>query len=146
MRRRRRIMRWVTRGIATVAIGVFVGFLVPTVIADLSPKPDVESAVVPESPLARRFIDAFAADDQVTLNALNVSADVKLRASRFAADFAKVDAPIHLGSFVSAGFTLHAYAAHALMNDGTETTLGWRVITSGGGVGLIPPPGQIEEP
>jgi hypothetical protein len=146
MRRRRRIMRWLTRGTATLAIGGFLGFLVPTIVTDLSPKPVVESAVVPESPLARRFINAFAADDQVALTGMNVSADVKLRASRFSADFARVDTPIHLGSFVSAGFTLHAYAAHAVMNDGTETTLGWRVVTAGGEIGLISPPGQIEEP
>lgn len=146
MRRRRRIIRWVIRSGATVAIGAFVGFLVPTVAADLSPKPAVQSAAVPESPVARRFINAFTADDQAALSAMNISADVKLRASRFNADFARVDVPIHLGSYVTGGFTLHAYAAHAVMNDGTETTLGWRVATSGGEIGLISPPGVIEEP
>jgi hypothetical protein len=147
MRRRRRITRVIFRGFATVAIGGALGFLVPTVVSDLTPQPEVVSSTVPESPVARRFINAFAADDQDTLTALNVTADVKLRASRFAADFARVDQPIHLGSFVTGGgLTLHSYAAHAVGADGTETMLGWRVVTSGGEIGIIDPPGMIEEP
>ena len=146
MRRRRRIIRWVTRSVATGAIGLFLGFLIPTVIADLSPKPAIEGTAVPESPVARRFIDAFTADDQLVLTELNIAADVKLRASRFRAEFARVDEPVHLGSFVAGGLTLHAYTAHAVNLDGTETLLGWRVATAGGEVGLISPPGLIEEP
>lgn len=146
MRRRRRITRFVIRGLATAAIGGFIGFLVPTVIADLSPKPAVEESAAPESPVARNFINAFTADDQAALTALGVSADVKLRATRFRADFARVDPPVHLGSFLAGGFTLHAYAAHAIQQDGTETTLGWRVATGGGEIVLITPPGLIEEP
>ena len=146
MRRSRRIIRFLTRGIATIAIGGFLGFLIPTVIADLSPKEDVVAGAVAESPLARQFINAFTADDQTALTALNVTTDVKLRASRFRADFARVDVPVHLGSYVSGGFTLHAYSAHAVGQDGTEATLGWRVATAGGEIVLIAPPGQIEEP
>jgi hypothetical protein len=146
MQRRRRITRLVVRGVATVAIGGFLGFLVPTVVSDLSPRADQQSAAVPESPVARRFIDAFAADDQAALTAMNVAEDVKLRASRFRADFSRVDQPIHLGSYVSGGLTLHSYAAHAVGVDGTDTMLGWRVLTAGGEIGLIDPPGLIEEP
>lgn len=145
MRRRRRVFRSVTRILATVAVGALVGFLVPTVAADMSPKPEAELQV-PESPVARRFINAFTADDQGLLTAMNVGADVKLRASRFRSDFARVDVPIHLGSYVTGGVTLHAYSAHAVRGDGTEAVLGWRVITAGGQIGLIQPPGTIEEP
>jgi hypothetical protein len=146
MRRRRRITRFLIRGLATAAIGGFMGFLVPTVVADLSPRDDAQSATVPESPVARRFIDAFTADDQAGLTAMNVAADIKLRASRFRSDFARVDQPVHLGSYVSGGVTLHSYAAHAVGNDGTDQMLGWRVLTAGGEIGLIDPPGMIEEP
>ena len=146
MRRRRRITRFITRGIATVAIGGFVGFLVPTVIKDLSPQPAIEETAVPESPVARTFINAFTADDQTALTALGVASEIKLRATRFRADFARVDPPVHLGSFLAGGFTLHAYAAHAVQQDGTDVTLGWRVATGGGEIVLITPPGLIEEP
>jgi hypothetical protein len=146
MRRRRRVTRFLIRGFATAAIGGFIGFLVPTVIADLTPKPEVVETAVAESPLARTFINAFTADDQSALTSLGVSADVKLRATRFRADFARVDPPVHLGSFLAGGFTLHAYAAHAVQGDGVEVTLGWRVATGGGEIILITPPGQIEEP
>jgi hypothetical protein len=146
MRRRRRITRFLTRGLATVAIGGFLGFLVPTVITDLSPKEEV-LAQVPESPVARRFINAFTADDQAVLTEMNLSADIKLRASRFRADFARIDLPVHLGSYVGGGGqTLHGYAAHAVMADGTDTTLSWRVVTAGGQVALIAPPAGIEPP
>lgn len=146
MRRRRRVTRFLVRGLATAAIGGFVGFLVPTVISDLSPKPAIEGTAAPESPVARQFINAFTADDQGALTAMNIPAEVKLRASRFRADFARVDVPVHLGSYVSGGFTLHAYAAHAVNTDGSDTTLGWRIATAGGQIIFIPPPGQIEEP
>ena len=146
MRRRQRITRFLIRGTATVAIGGFVGFLVPTVVADLSPKEEVVGNAAPESPVARRFINAFTADDQEVLTAMSIPADVKLRASRFRADFARIDVPVHLGSYVSGGFTLHGYAAHAVMPDGTDTMLGWRIATAGGQVIFITPPGQIEEP
>ena len=146
MRRRRRITRFLIRAVATVAIGGFAGFLVPSVVSDLSPKPVVDNEAAPESPVARRFIDAFTADDQATLTSLGVAADVKLRATRFRADFSRVDEPIHLGSYLAGGFTLHAYAAHAIQQDGTEATLGWRVATAGGTIVLISPPGQIEAP
>ena len=147
MRRRRRITRFLVRGVATAAIGGFLGFLVPTVIADLSPQQEVVDTAVPESPVARQFIDAFASDDQDTLSTLGVPADVKLRATRLRADFARVDPPVHLGSYLGGGGqTLHSYAAHAVLGDGSETTLGWRVVTAGGQAFWIDPPGSIEQP
>jgi hypothetical protein len=144
-RRRRQIVRWLTRAGATLGIGVLLGFLVPTVITDLSPHPEAE-AVVAESPVARQFINAFTADDQGALTTMGIAQDVKLRASRFRADFQRVDVPIHLGSYVAGGFSLHAYASHVVRQDGSDDLLSWRVATAGGQVILIYPPGTIEEP
>jgi hypothetical protein len=145
MRRRRQVIRWISRAIATMAVGALLGFLVPMVARDLTPKPEVQ-AVVPESPVSRQFIDAFTADDQGVLTNMGISADVKLRASRFRAEFSRVDRPVHLGSFVGGGFSLHAYAAHVVRQDGTEDLLSWRVATAGGQAILIFPPTTIEEP
>lgn len=145
MRRSQRIRRFIVRGVATLAVGGFLGFLVPQVVADLSPQREVEFTA-PESPVARRFINAFTADDQAVLAEMNIPVADRQRASRFRADFLRIDVPVHLGSYVSGGFTLHAYAAHAVMSDGTETTLAWRVATAGGQIFLIPPPTQIEAP
>jgi hypothetical protein len=143
MRRRRRIFRWITRALATVAIGALVGFLAPTVATDLSPKPETELQV-PESPLARQFVNAYTADDQGALSSLGVSADIKLRASRFRSDFSRIDVPIHLGSAVVGGATLHSYTAKGVRPDGSEELLGMRVVTAGGQIVLVPPPAPIE--
>ncbi len=145
MRRRRKVVRWISRAVATVAVGGLLGLLVPTVIADLSPKPVVES-IAAESPVGRQFINAFTADDQAALTNMGIAADVKLRASRFRADFAQVDVPTHLGSYVAGGFSLHAYASHVVRRDGTGDLLSWRVATAGGQVFIIYPPTPIEQP
>ncbi len=145
MRRRRRWGRRISRGIATIAVGGLLGFLVPTIVRDLSPQPAAETRVA-ESPVARQFINAFTADDQGALTAMGVAADTKLRASRFRAQFARVDVPVHLGSYIAGGFSLHAYSAHVLLPDGTEELRSWRVATAGGQALLIPPPNTIEEP
>src|SRR5262245_28776627 len=67
MRRARRWFRRIAAVLATVAIGVMLGYLVPTVIADYTPKPQVQAAVAAESPLARAFIRAYVAADQPAL-------------------------------------------------------------------------------
>lgn len=144
MRRRRKWIRRIGRALGTLAIGAMLGFLIPTIISDFSPKPDVQ-ARTSESPIARQFINAFIADDQATLGDLGIGAAVKLRASRFRAEFARVDPPVHLGSYVAAGgFTVHAYAFHVVRGDGAEDLLSWRVVTSGGSAGLIDLPNPIE--
>jgi len=145
MRRRRLWARRISRGVATVAIGGLLGFLVPTVARDLSPQPVAET-VAAESPVGRAFINAFTADDQGVLTAMGASADTKLRASRFRAQFNRVDVPVHLGSYVAGGFSLHAYSAHVVLPDGTEEIRSWRVATAGGKALLITPPSTIEEP
>jgi hypothetical protein len=143
MRRRRKWVRRIGRAVGTVAIGVMLGFLVPTIITDFSPEPEIQARAA-ESPVARQFIEAYLADDQSVLDALKVGSDVKLRATRFRAEYSKVDAPIHLGSTVGGGFSLHGYAAHVVRSDGTDGLLSWRVATAGGQVILIGPPAPIE--
>ena len=143
MRRRRKWLRRIGRIGGTVAIGAMLGFLVPTVIAEYTPKPEVQ-ARVSESPLAREFISAYVSDDQNELKRLGASADIQLRATRLTTDYAKVDAPIHLGSFVSGGLGFHSYVTKVIKADGTNDLVGWRVVTGSGQVGLIPPPSPIE--
>jgi hypothetical protein len=138
-------MRRITALTATAAIGAMSGFLIPTIIADFTPEPTVQARVA-ESPVARQFIRAYVADDQGSLDSLGVAADVKLRATSFRADFVEVGEPVHLGSFIGGGFSLHAYAAPATRADGTEDLLGFRVATAGGQVFIIDPPQVSAQP
>ncbi|HET7169735.1 MAG TPA: hypothetical protein VFI69_11095 [Candidatus Limnocylindrales bacterium] len=146
MRRRRLWFRRISTAVATVAVGALVGFLVPTIAADLSPRPQLELARVSESPVAREFIDAYVSDDQAALDRIGVDADMKLRATRYRTEFQRVDAPVHLGSFVGSGFTVHGYAARVVDKDGKPGLLSWRVATIGGQVLVLPPPTGIEQP
>lgn len=121
MRRRRKWFPRITRRVATLGIGALLGFLVPTVVRELSPQPVAETRVA-ESPVGRQFINAATADDQGALTSMGASADTKLRASWFRAQFARVDVPVHLGSYVAGGFSLHADSAYVILPDGTD----WR--------------------
>jgi len=146
MQRRRIWMKQITRAIATVAVGALIGFLVPTVSADFTAKPAVQ-AQTNESPVARSFIDAYVSDDQVTLDRMGASADTKQKAARFKAEYAKVDPPVHLGSWViQNGITLHGYSAHVVDSAGQESQLAWRVFTSAGQAALIDPPPSVQTP
>ena len=144
MRRRRKWLRRLGRAAGTVAIGLLIGFIVPTVAHDMAPKQQIVAATA-ESPLARQFINAFVTDDAPTLDALGVSIDIKQRASRFIADYARVDPPVHLGSYVGGGYTVSAYGIHVVRQDATEDTLSWRVFTAAGQVGVLLPPNTIEQ-
>ncbi len=146
MRRRRIWLRRLTKAAATVVVGAMLGFLVPSVLADMNAKPEVQAQSA-ESPVARQFITAFVADDQATLDLLQISADTKAKASRFKAEYVKVDPPVHLGSWIiGGGLTLHAYAAHVVDQSGVEDQLAWRVATGAGSVGLIDPPASTTTP
>lgn len=146
MRRRRIWLRRVTKAAATVVVGAMLGFLVPSVLADMNAKPEVQAQSA-ESPVARQFITAFVADDQATLDLLQIGADTKAKASRFKAEYVKVDPPVHLGSWIiGGGLTLHAYAAHVVDQSGVEDQLAWRVATGAGSVGLIDPPASTTTP
>ena len=146
MRRRGVWRRRLTRAVATLGIGVLLGFLVPSIIADLSPKPEAQARTA-ESPVARQFITAYLADDQATLDLLGVPAAVKAKAARVKAEYIQVDPPVHLGSWVIGnGLSLHAYASHVVDNEGTDDQLAWRVATQAGRVELIDPPPSVQTP
>ena len=146
MRRRRIWLRRLTKAAATVVVGAMLGFLVPSVLADMNAKPEVQAQSA-ESPVARQFITAFVADDQATLDLLQIGADTKAKASRFKAEYVKVDPPVHLGSWIiGGGLTLHAYAAHVVDQSGVEDQLAWRIATGAGSVGLIDPPASTTTP
>jgi len=146
MRRRGVWRRRLARATATLGIGVLLGFLVPSIIQDLSPKPETQARAA-ESPVARQFITAYVADDQATLDLLGVPAAVKAKAARVKAEYIKVDPPVHLGSWVIGnGLSLHAYASHVVDNQGAEDQLAWRVATQAGRVELIDPPPSVQTP
>jgi hypothetical protein len=146
MRRRRVWTRRITRGVATVAVGALLGFLVPTVAADFSEKPEVQ-AQTSESPVARTFINAYVADDQGTLDTFGASADTKQNSARFKAEYAKVDPPVHLGSWIiGGGITVHAYASHVVDRSGQDDQLAWRVRTVAGSAAIIDPPPSVQTP
>jgi hypothetical protein len=144
MRRLKRWFRTITAATATVAIGAMLGFLVPTVIADYSPDPETAPQAAAESPVARQFGDAYVSNDQDALTAIGIPAEVRQRAARFPAEFSAVDQPVHLGSYIGSGYSLHAYASRVVKTDGTEDILSWRVATGGGQILLLPPPTPIE--
>jgi hypothetical protein len=146
MRRRGVWRRRLSRAGATLAIGALIGFLVPTVTQDLTPKPETQARTA-ESPVARQFITAYVADDQATLDLLGVSAAVKAKSARVKAEYVKVDPPVHLGSWVvGSGLSLHAYASHVVDNSGADGQLAWRVATQAGRVELIDPPPSVQTP
>ena len=138
--------RRLTRALATLAVGGLIGFLVPTIIADFTTKPEAQARTA-ESPVARQFITAYVSDDQATLDLLGINAATKAKAARVKAEYIKVDPPVHLGSFViGAGLTLHAYAADVVDVEGVQDQLGWRVVTGAGAVELIDPPPRVQTP
>jgi hypothetical protein len=146
MRRRGVWRRRLGRAGATLAIGGLIGFLVPTITQDLTPKPETQARTA-ESPVARQFITAYVADDQSTLDLLGVPAAVKAKSARVKAEYIKVDPPVHLGSWVIGnGLSLHAYASHVVDNSGADDQLAWRVATQAGRVELIDPPPSVQTP
>jgi hypothetical protein len=146
MRRGRVWRRRLTRAGATLAIGLLIGFLVPTIIADFTAKPEAQARTA-ESPVARQFITAYVTDDQATLDLLGINAATKAKSARVKAEYIKVDPPVHLGSFViGGGLTLHGYAADVIDNQGVQDQLAWRVITGAGAVELVDPPPRVTTP
>jgi hypothetical protein len=144
--RRRVWTRRITRAAATVAIGALLGFLVPTIAADFTAQPEVE-AQTSESPVARNFINAYVTDDQAALDRFGASADTKQKSARFKAEYAKVDPPVHLGSWIiGGGITVHGYAAHVVDRNGQEDQLAWRVLTASGSAAIIDPPPSVQTP
>ena len=146
MQRRGVWRRRLSRAVATLAVGGLLGFLVPTIIADFSTKPDAQARTA-ESPVARQFITAYVADDQATLDLLGIDAATKAKSARVKAEYIKVDPPVHLGSFViGSGLTLHGYVSDVVDNEGAQHQLAWRVVTGAGEVQLVPPPPRVTTP
>jgi hypothetical protein len=130
-----------------VGVGALLGFLVATVAADFTAKPQVESGQALESPVARSFIDAYVTDDQTMLDRFGASAETKQNSARFKAEYAKVDPPIHLGSWnIGGGITVHGYASHVVDRNGQDDQLAWRVLTLAGSAAIIDPPPSTQTP
>lgn len=147
MDRRKVWFKRLSTGVVTLAVGGLAGFLVPAVASDMSPKAPTIEAPAAESPVAREFIDAYVHDDQAALDRLQARAETKAKAARFKAEYATVDQPIHLGSWVvGGGVTLHAYASRVVDASGSESQLAWRVLTVAGSVGIIDPPPSVTTP
>ena len=73
--------------------------------------------------------------------------DDATKSARVKAEYIKVDAPVHLGSWVIGnGLSLHAYASHVVDNAGADGQLAWRVATQAGRVELIDPPPSVTTP
>jgi hypothetical protein len=143
MRRRRWIRR--VRAIAgTVALGGLLGFLVPTVISDFSPRTDAVIPTSDESPIAREFIDAFVRNDQPRLRQLGANEMESAMANSLASSVAKVGPPVLLGVKALPGFSMQAYASPVVLADGSQSVLSWRVWMFGGLPALIPPPKPLD--
>lgn len=141
--RRRRWIKKLGAIVGTVALGGLLGFLVPTVVAEFTPKPQVDAFRTTESPIAREFIIAFLTNDQETLKQLKVSEQTAFSASNLVATTKRVGPPVLLGVKAFPGVSFHAYASAATLTDGTDTILSWRVATIAGLPYLIPPPDPI---
>jgi hypothetical protein len=146
MRLRRRIRRFGAI-FGTVALGALLGFLVPTIAAEYSPRTNqplqggvANSNTSAELPIARAFINAFVVNDQERLKALGAGELETVKANDLAQQVRDVGQPVLLGSIGGPGISIQAYAAVATMNDGTKTILSWRVATNSGRAGLLLPP------
>ena len=132
MRRRRSIVRWITSAVATLAVGALLGL--PR--ADDHHRPFGQARgpgggrrVARRPPVhhglhRRRPGEADEPGRRPPTSAA--------RATKFKAEFARVDPPVHLGSYNLGTVSLDAYAAHVLLPDGSEDLLSWRVLSAGG--------------
>jgi hypothetical protein len=141
--RRRRWIRRVTAILGTVALGGLLGFLVPTVISDFSPKTETVVAQSDESPIARAFINAFVTNDQAKLRQLGASETESAMANSLANAVSKVGQPVLLGVKALPGRSMQAYASSVILADGTPSILSWRVWMIGGLPALIAPPNPV---
>src|SRR3954468_11774320 len=147
--RRRRWTRRIGAVFGTLSLGAVLGFLVPTVIAEYSPKPATTAPVVglptgaSELPIAREFINAFVVNDQARLHQLGADETDTVKANDLAAQVAQIGTPVLLGSVGGPGISLQAYASDAVLRDGTVTILAWRVLTASARATLILPPDAL---
>ena len=149
--RRRRWVRRIGALLGTVALGAVLGFLIPTIVAEYSPKtptaaPATSSlpANATELPIARDFIEEFVANDQAKLHRLGADETDTVKANDLAAQVSQIGPPVLLGTVSGPGVSLQAYASEAVLRDGTVTILSWRVWTTSGRATLILPPQALE--
>ena len=145
---RRRWTRRIGAVFGTLSLGAVLGFLVPTIVAEYSPKqaPAPVAALptaAPELPIARDFINAFVRNDQAKLHQLGADETDTVKANDLAAQVATIDPPVLLGTVGGPGISLQAYASDAVLRDGTKTILSWRVLTTSGRATLILPPDAL---
>jgi hypothetical protein len=146
--RRRRWTRRIGAVLGTLSLGAVLGFLIPTIVAEYSPRPaPAQAAIIPatatELPIARDFINAFVRNDQAKLHQLGADETDTIKANDLAAQVAQIGQPVLLGSVGGAGISLQAYASDAVLRDGTVTILSWRVLTTSGRATLILPPDAL---
>lgn len=149
--RRRRWTRRVGAVLGTLSLGAILGFLVPTVIAEYTPRQDGQSGQLAtptantELPVARAFINAFVTNDQAKLRAIGADEVDAVKANDLASQVTEISPPVLLGSIGAAGVSIQAYASSVTLNDGTRTILSWRVLTSSGRATLILPPQALPQ-
>ena len=142
--------RWWIRRIGgifgTVALGTLLGFLIPTILAEYTPRPVATNEALPiptaatELPIARQFINAFVVNDQEKLRSLGADETDTVKANDLANQVTNVSTPVLLGSVGGTGASIQAYAADVTMLDGTTRILSWRVLTQSGRATLLLPP------
>jgi hypothetical protein len=142
--RRRRWTRRVGAVFGTLALGALIGFLIPTVVAEFTPKPAATAASADESPIAREFIDAFLLNDQGKLRSLGATETDSAKANDLASSAVRVGPPVLLGVKAFPGISFQAYAAPAVLADGTASMLSWRIWLVSGRPLLVPPPNPID--
>jgi hypothetical protein len=149
--------RWWIRRIGgifgTVALGALLGFLIPTIVAEYTPRQVTSNEALPiptaatELPIARQFINAFVVNDQAKLRSLGADETDTVKANDLANQVTKISTPVLLGSVGGTGASIQAYAADVTMLDGSTRILSWRVLTqSGRATLLLPPPPLGDQP
>ena len=98
--------RWWIRRIGgifgTVALGVLLGFLIPTIVTEYAPQPAISNEALPiptaatELPIARQFINAFVVNDQEKLRSLGADETDTVKANDLANQVTNVSTPVAL--------------------------------------------------
>lgn len=146
MTRRRRWFRRVKRVATTVALGLLIGWLVPTFIRSYSGEPEIANANDPaftqaEVNLARDFVVAYLFNDQETLGKYAGNDLVSLRAAEQANSFAKAEALTLISANRYATSEIYGFAVKLTGFDGATTVQGFRVLANQSGLTVIEPPG-----
>jgi hypothetical protein len=132
-------LRRVRSVLATLILGLLVGFVVPTFAVGLQDRLPVAPSSS-ETATARRFMIAVLQNDQATLQEMSISPVAPLDAARLGILDASVTSLSHLGSTVAGGVRVHSYAVGYTLSDGRVVLLGFQVASIGRFAGLVEPP------